>query len=263
MTEGGHSKFWEINLKGRAVTVRFGRIGSTGAEKTTTFSTPADATAAATKLIYEKTKKKGYREIKRAPQKAVADKRVAAAAVNGDAFATLSALWAVKRPDLEPGFRKGATAAQLASFHKKLGLALPKTFDALYAWHDGAGDEDGWFEGAYGFCRLLHILSHKKMLDDVRGDDGTWNRAWVPFLQRNSEDFICIDTETGQIFEWRNYGGTERTLLAPSLDAWLAAHIAITEAAKSLDDDDAVYDAFAGATAKKLRARISPGYPKG
>lgn len=260
MTDGGHSKFWEIRVKGRVISVRFGRIGSIGVEKTTTFSTPLDATTTAAKLVREKTKK-GYIKIETAAQKAVASKQ--AAASKGNAFATLSALWRVKRPDLERGLRKGATPLQLASFHKKLGLALPKTFDALYAWHDGADDEHGWFEAAYGFCRLVHILSHKKMLDEMRGDDGTWNRAWVPFLQSNAEDFICIDTANGQIFEWRNYGGKKRTLLAPSLDAWLAAHIAITEAAKSLDDDDAVYDAFTGATAKKLRARVSPGYPKG
>jgi len=262
MTGGGHAKFWEVAVKGRAITVRFGRIGSTGAAKTTTFATPREATAAATKLVHAKTTKKGYREIKRAAPKATVDKRVATAERGGRVFAALSALWAVKRPELERGFRKGATPAQLASFRKKLGLALPEGFDALYAWHDGADDEDDWFEGAYGFCRLAHILSHKEMLDDVRGDDGTWNAAWVPFLQTNSEDFICIDTTTGEIFEWRNYGGTKRVRLAPSLDAWLAAHLAISEAAKSLDDDDAVYAAFTGAKANKLRARVSPGYPK-
>ena len=263
MTQGGHSKFWEIGVRGRAITVRFGRIGSKGAEKTTTFATPREANEAAARLVYEKTTRKGYAEIKHAPPKAIVVKRVASAADKGQSFARLSALWAVKRTDLEKGLRRGATTAQLASFETKLGLPLPSTFRALYAWHDGATDEDGWFEGAYGFCRLVHILSHKQMLDDVRGDDGTWNKAWVPFLQNNSSDFVCLDTTTGEIFEWFNYGGTNRVVLAPTFDAWLAAHVAITEAAKSLDDDDKVYDAFVGPKANKVRAKLSPGYPKG
>ena len=40
-----------------------------------------------------------------------------------------------------------------------------------------------------------------------------------------------------------------------------AQHIAITDATKSLDDDDAVYAAFNNARAKKLRTAISPGFP--
>jgi predicted DNA-binding WGR domain protein/cell wall assembly regulator SMI1 len=245
MIGGGHSKFWQIGVKGRAITVRFGRIGSGGVEKTTTFATPREASDAVKKLVYEKTKK-GYVERKHAPPKA-----------------TLSALWSAKRPDLETGLRKGASGAQLATFREKLGLPLPKAFLAMYAWHDGAKDENEWFEGAYGFFRLAFILSHKDIVDEVRGDDGTWDKAWVPFLQNNYSDLVCLDTKTGEVFEWFNNAGKNRVFLAPTFDAWLAQHVAITKAAKSLEDDDAVYDAFTGARAKKVRATISPGHAKG
>jgi predicted DNA-binding WGR domain protein/cell wall assembly regulator SMI1 len=263
MVGGGHSKFWEIAVKGSALTVRFGRIGSDGVAKTTTLTSPVEAAGAAKKLVYEKTRK-GYVEVKSAPPKAVADRRVAKAAhKGGDTLAKLSALWSAKRPSLEKRLRKGATSAQLAAFEKRLGLPLPKAFHALYAWHDGAKDENEWFEGAYGFFPLAMILSHKKMVDDVRGDDGTWNKAWVPFLHENYSDTVCLDTETGEVFEWANAGSpTSRFMLAPSFEAWLAQHVALTEAAKSLDDNDAVYAAFTGSRAKKVRAAISPGYPK-
>ena len=178
-------------------------------------------------------------------------------------FAKLSATWAVKRPALERGLRSGATPKQLATFQKKLALPLPKTFLAMYAWHDGARDENEWFEGAYGWMRLAFVLSHKQMVDLVRGDDGTWDRAWVPFLQENGSDTVCLDTRTGEIFEWFNSGGTARNRLAPTLDAWLAHHLAITEAAKSLVTDDQVYAAFNGASAKRIRKKLSPGYPEG
>jgi cell wall assembly regulator SMI1 len=100
------------------------------------------------------------------------------------------------------------------------------------------------------------------MVDDVRGDDGTWDPRWVPFLQENYSDLVCVDTKTGEVFEWFNSGGTSRVILAPTFDAWLAQHVAITEAARTLDDDDDVYAAFTGARAKKIRAKVSPGYPK-
>jgi predicted DNA-binding WGR domain protein len=242
LVAAGHSKFWEIAVAARKLTVRFGRIGSAGVAKTKTFGSPRDATEAAAKLVREKTAK-GYVEGKaRAPREETV-------------FERLSALWAVKRPTLE--LRKGATPAQLASFQRKLGLPLPDTFRTLYAWHDGAKDENDWFEGAYGWFRLSYMLSHKKMVDDVRGDDGTWNRAWVPFLQENYSDLVCFDSKTGEVFEWFNSGGVKRNMLAPSLDAWLASHVALTEAAKSLDDDDGVYDAFTGPAAKRIRAKIA------
>jgi predicted DNA-binding WGR domain protein len=58
---GGSKKFWEISQSGSSITVRFGRIGTTGQEQTKSF---ADASAAArevNRLIAEKVKK-GYTE---------------------------------------------------------------------------------------------------------------------------------------------------------------------------------------------------------
>lgn len=59
--EGSSSKFWQINTNGNDVTVRFGRIGTQGQEKTKSF---ADANAAmkyADEIVTEKTEK-GYKE---------------------------------------------------------------------------------------------------------------------------------------------------------------------------------------------------------
>lgn len=55
------SKFWEIKVAGKDVTVRFGRIGTNGQSKVKSFPSPAAATAHAEKLIEEKTEK-GYEE---------------------------------------------------------------------------------------------------------------------------------------------------------------------------------------------------------
>jgi predicted DNA-binding WGR domain protein len=55
------SKFWEVAVDGKEVTVRFGRIGAKGQTQVKTFDTPAVAKARAEKLIREKTAK-GYEE---------------------------------------------------------------------------------------------------------------------------------------------------------------------------------------------------------
>ena len=60
--EGTSSKFWEIALTGQEVTVRYGRIGTTGQTNTKSFPDAAAAARHAEKLIAEKTGK-GYREV--------------------------------------------------------------------------------------------------------------------------------------------------------------------------------------------------------
>ncbi len=61
-TEGGSSKFWEVTVDGSSHTVRYGKIGTPGQEKSKSFGNPAAATADAEKLIKEKTGK-GYAEV--------------------------------------------------------------------------------------------------------------------------------------------------------------------------------------------------------
>jgi DNA ligase-1 len=59
--EGGSAKFWEIALEGASHTVRFGRIGSAGQQKSKSFPDEAAARADADRLVAEKTAK-GYVE---------------------------------------------------------------------------------------------------------------------------------------------------------------------------------------------------------
>lgn len=54
-----HNKFWEVDVKGSAVTTWWGRIGQAAAQKTKDFGSPEKAKAAAEKLVAEK-KAKGY-----------------------------------------------------------------------------------------------------------------------------------------------------------------------------------------------------------
>ncbi|GIM96326.1 DUF4132 domain-containing protein [Paractinoplanes toevensis] len=60
--EGTSAKFWEIRRDGAEVTVRFGRVGTTGQTKIKTFADDRLAAVHESKLIAEKTKK-GYAEV--------------------------------------------------------------------------------------------------------------------------------------------------------------------------------------------------------
>jgi predicted DNA-binding WGR domain protein len=60
--EGSSPKFWEITTSDTSVTVRYGRIGTSGQEQTKTFPDQAAADKHANKLISEKTGK-GYVEL--------------------------------------------------------------------------------------------------------------------------------------------------------------------------------------------------------
>jgi predicted DNA-binding WGR domain protein/cell wall assembly regulator SMI1 len=263
LRDAQHNKFWEIDLSGASLTVRFGRLGSAGVEKATKFAGPAEAERAAAKLVEQKTKK-GYREV---PGGSAPRPANLAAGVKGQ-LARLSSLWAEKRPGFEKRLRPGASTAILAKFKKALGLKLPPEFLAFYAWHDGAKkpeidrlETDGWLS-------LAGLLNFKKMLDTMGFEDEdtypkySWSPAWVPFLGADG-DTVCVDTRSGVVF--KRYNNTQVVLLAPSFAAWLAAHVAITEAIRTSpgeNPDESFFNAFNGGIDHRIRRRTSPGYPK-
>jgi predicted DNA-binding WGR domain protein len=71
LVEGSSSKFWEVEVSGSDLTVRFGRIGTAGQEKTKSFADPAAAVKERDKLIKEKIGK-GYADAGGAPAPAPA-----------------------------------------------------------------------------------------------------------------------------------------------------------------------------------------------
>jgi predicted DNA-binding WGR domain protein len=60
--EGSSSKFWEVEVAGDALTVRYGRIGTQGQTQTKAYASDAKAQAEHDKLVREKTGK-GYAEV--------------------------------------------------------------------------------------------------------------------------------------------------------------------------------------------------------
>ena len=62
MKEGSSDKFWEISLKGKTHSIRYGRVGTDGQKKDKEFGSEAEALKAYEKLVAEKTGK-GYKEV--------------------------------------------------------------------------------------------------------------------------------------------------------------------------------------------------------
>jgi predicted DNA-binding WGR domain protein len=58
------SKFWEVSVVGKKVTVNYGKIGTNGQSTVKEFSTPTEAKAHAEKATSEKLKK-GYKEARK------------------------------------------------------------------------------------------------------------------------------------------------------------------------------------------------------
>jgi cell wall assembly regulator SMI1 len=188
-----------------------------------------------------------------------------------DIYGRLDALWAVLRPELVLRLRPGASSAELAAYPW-----LTPELRSLYAWHDGANDIHESFEGYFGWSPLTDIASTKAMLDrlEVRSfqPDGWppgvwWNFGWIPFLQFNCSDYVCIDVPgslghgRGAVFIRRN-SSEERSVLAPSLREWLQAHLEITAVGPQGVDQDAWLEYFESEETLRIRSRVSPGFPK-
>ncbi len=158
---GRSSKFWELEVRGTEVVVRFGRIGAAGQTRRKRAASARLAAQAAKQLVREKLGK-GYVELRTAKAAARAAapapaKQAAAAAAKPRAAATrkpgsaadeaIQKLWmrierwfAKHRPELSLGLRPGATDKQIAAAEKALGQRFPDDFRASLRVHDGQDD---------------------------------------------------------------------------------------------------------------------------
>lgn len=191
------------------------------------------------------------------------------------AIQRLEGVWRRKSPDVAKGLAKPATAAALAKLEEAARGKLPKAMRELYAAHDGMKDEHQAVEGFFGWMSIQKLLAAKKTLDGMERDGffedwrsgEWWNEGFLPFLQFNNEDYVCVDLDgtlglgKGAVFA-RGNADPVRVVLAPTFEAWIDQHVAILETVPEGGDEDEFKDAFEGAAAKKIRARVSPGFPK-
>src|SRR5262249_15574195 len=116
----------------------------------------------------------------------------------------------------------GATPAELDTLKLALGRPVPSDLQTLLGWHNGQGEDFARaFEQSWRLMSTKQIAEAKRQLDAEAGGDG-WQTAWVPFLEDDSGDYVCLDTsQHGEPVHEFWMGRTDHPVVAPSLAAWL------------------------------------------
>jgi cell wall assembly regulator SMI1 len=127
--------------------------------------------------------------------------------------------------------RPGADVQTLNQLKKALGCPLPDDLQALLAWHDGQADGfAGKFEENWILMSSERIAAAKPDLDTGAKETG-WKPKWVPFLDDDEGDHLCLDTaKKGVPVRGFYLGNTDHEEVAPSLASWLEDFVTAVEA---------------------------------
>jgi cell wall assembly regulator SMI1 len=143
------------------------------------------------------------------------------------------------RPHFLKGLSPGATSFQLDGLQAELNLKLPVELRSFLSWHDGQGEEFiGCFEQDWLLMSCEQIMAAKGDLDHDAPSTG-WNPAWIPFLDNNAGDFLCLDTSQAKApvrAFW--LGEKEHEVVAPSLTDWLADFVENVEKGNYQEDPE-------------------------
>jgi predicted DNA-binding WGR domain protein len=210
LIEGSASKFWEVDVSGVDLTVRFGRIGTAGQSKTKTFADAAAAIKERDKLIKEKTGK-GYGEVGVAAGATLAPAPSAPAAPARPAATTAPAEIPITAPEADPVVVAAAAApAPVAPFTAHPQLIWPtEGFQWPEEWNDELPIVRGLHAPELQFNRS--ILSNIPSLSDERSsytkDQFTQlavasGRAWTLWQKAESKLKLTRDNLSRPDFEF-------------------------------------------------------------
>jgi cell wall assembly regulator SMI1 len=146
---------------------------------------------------------------------------------------------AKKRKRFLKALNPGASPAALTKLKKALGCPLPDELQTLLAWHDGQSPESkGKFEESWLLLSAERINAAKADLDAGAGETG-WNAKWVPFLEDDQGDYLCLDTaKKGVPVRGFYLGNTEHEIVAASLTAWFEDFVTAVEAGKYHEESE-------------------------
>jgi cell wall assembly regulator SMI1 len=197
--------------------------------------TPDEVAAAVAALKKGKPAKKAAREPAAANPTATAETK---ADPSGRLAGRLSRpeRWLAKhRPRFLKSLQPGASEVELQALQAELGLELPEELRTLLAWHNGQGEGyAGRFEENWLFLGTERIASAKRDLDlqaPGNGDRTGWRPEWIPFLDDDGGDYLCLDTGAPGVpvrAFW--LGQPEHPVVAPSLTDWAEEFVKAVEA---------------------------------
>lgn len=278
------SRFWEIEISGREVKVRFGKIGAEGQIQVKKFEMLSDAKSHVEKLINEKYKK-GYVEptsiitmLVKKVAKPFIKSEVVPKKMENDPITRIENWLLQNHPKGVKAFGNPATELQIARAESKMEIKFPKYVREFFLRHNGArGDSEGLPLYGYEWLSLKRIQEEwgfwKGLLDGGSFDgtqsdgDGTtvrrdwWNRAWIPLTHSGSGDHLCLDLapgrtgKKGQIIRFWHDDGS-RNVLAKSFAEILQKYAEDLESGKYIycSHEDTVVEARTKASDHKLEA---------
>jgi len=204
--------------------------------------TPADVSAAVGKL-------KGGGPAQPRPASAPAAERTAQAAPAGDKRAAQDLATLLRRLNdwlarHRSGYQKellpGASAANITALQAAIGMPVPEELKTLLTWHNGQStDFAGKFEQDWMLMSTTRIGDAKRELDGGEAAKHGWQRAWIPFLVDESDDYSCLNTSQPGNPVWAFWRGqTANRVMAPSLTAWVADFVAALERGEYQEDPE-------------------------
>ena len=143
------------------------------------------------------------------------------------------------RPRFLRGLAPGASRTQLDGLQRELNLTLPADLRELLSWHDGQGEDFiGRFEQDWLLMSCDQIMAAKRDLDHDAVTTG-WNPAWIPFLDNDAGDFLCLDTSQ-PMAPVRAFwlGEKKHEIVSPSLADWLAEFVENVEKGNYQEDPE-------------------------
>ena len=192
-----------------------------------------------------------------------------------------------------------SSAEEIDALETLAGLPLPGALRALLAWHCGSWDED--VETSIASWRLMHadeaaeaVTMMRELLaeDDSWEETTWWSRNWIPFLDDDGGQYVCVDLDGIGNLTRCDAGAEEFTyshtplvgvpgqvvmfdheigpcdVLAPSLKIWLAS-LADAIGAGALEAQTEVlphctiysFDGPGVESFTRLASALAPGYP--
>lgn len=143
------------------------------------------------------------------------------------------------RPEYWRCLLPGATRAELAALRKGLRMPLPRDLRALLAWHNGQKpDSPARFEQDWLLMSGPRIVAAKRDLD-VHADSTGWSKCWIPVLDNDAADYLCLDTSRPKspVRAFR-LGQGDHAIIAPSLGSWLKKFADEVQKGNYIEDEE-------------------------